>query len=195
MSRFGVSAAAAVGAAAAVYVNPGLVGDVPMLGEVISAVAAIADADADVGDGDGGPGKKKTEDDESSRGGGDDGGGGGVPARYRVLYKRAAAGSCVGWRVLAAIGYIESRHGANTGPSWAGALGPMQFMPETWRAYGRDGNGDGRADVHDPADAIPAAAGYLCAHGAATDLRTAIWHYNHSWSYVNQVLTVADRLR
>lgn len=97
--------------------------------------------------------------------------------------------------MLAAVGYVESRHGANTGPSSAGALGPMQFIPDTWRTYGRDGNGDGRKDVHDPDDAVPAAAAYLCAHGAATDVRGALWHYNHSWRYVDHVLAVADRLR
>lgn len=172
MSR--VAAAAAVaGALAVACVNPAVFRDVPMLGELVTAAAAVTGGD----------------------GGRNGGGRDGIPAAYRALYKRAAADSCVDWRVLAAIGYVESRHGAATGPSSAGALGPMQFMPATWRAYGRDGNGDGRKDVHDPADAIPAAAGYLCAHGAATNLRAALWHYNHSSRYVDHVLAVADQLR
>lgn len=191
MSRFAGVAAVGVVLAVVVYVNPAAVADVPMVGAVVSAAATLTDAlgeggGAKTGAGAGGKGKPD---------GGADGAGEGIPAAYRVLYKRAAAGSCVKWRVLAAIGYVESRHGAHTGPSSAGALGPMQFMPATWRAYGRDGNGDGRSNVHDPADAIPAAAGYLCAHGAARDLRGALWHYNHSSRYVDQVLAVADRLR
>jgi murein DD-endopeptidase MepM/ murein hydrolase activator NlpD len=48
------------------------------------------------------------------------------------------------------------------GPSSAGAIGPMQFLPGTWRTWGRDGNRDGRADVYEPADAIVSAAHYLC---------------------------------
>ncbi|TDD74849.1 lytic transglycosylase domain-containing protein, partial [Actinomadura rubrisoli] len=173
MSR--VAAAAAVaGALGVACINPGVFGDVPMLGELVTAVAAFTDA---YGAGEGGSRGGKPGTGGPGAGGGDEpdgadgGGGAGIPAAYRSLYKRAAAGSCVDWQVLAAIGYVESRHGANTGPSSAGALGPMQFMPATWRSYGRDGDRDGRKDVHDPADAVPAAAAYLCDHGAATNLR------------------------
>ncbi|WP_433474963.1 lytic transglycosylase domain-containing protein [Spirillospora sp. CA-142024] len=196
MSR--VAAAAAVaGALGVACINPGVFRDVPMLGELVTAVAAVTDTS---GDGSGGGGKPGADGKHAPEGkDAPDGAAGsdrdGIPAAYRALYKRAAADSCVDWQVLAAIGYVESRHGANTGPSSAGALGPMQFIPDTWRDYGRDGNGDGRKDVHDPADAIPAAAGYLCAHGAATNLRGALWHYNHSTRYVDHVLVVADRLR
>ncbi|MGP4030252.1 lytic transglycosylase domain-containing protein [Actinomadura sp. 3N407] len=197
MSR--VTAAAAVaGTLGVACINPGVFREVPMLGELATAAASFTDA-AGAGEGSGGGGKPGKGDpgtdgeDEPDGANGD--GGPGIPAAYRALYKRAAEDSCVDWQVLAAIGYVESRHGANTGPSSAGALGPMQFMPATWRSYGRDGDGDGRKDVHDPADAIPAAAGYLCAHGAATDLRGALWHYNHSQRYVADVLAVADRLR
>lgn len=182
MTKVGAPAIAAMGVAVAVvYTNPGLVADlrrptdIPVLGRLISAVAAYGDRD--------------TEDARAA------GSRGGIPAEYRVLYKKAGDDSCVSWRVLAAIGYVESRHGANTGPSSAGALGPMQFMPATWRAYGRDGNHDGHKNVHDPADAVPAAAGYLCANGAATNLRGAIWHYNHSWAYVDQVIATSRRIR
>jgi Transglycosylase SLT domain len=114
---------------------------------------------------------------------------------YLELYQQAA-GTCPGlsWTVLAAIGQIESGHGRNVGPSSAGALGPMQFMPATWRSYGVDGDGDGKADIMDPYDAVPTAARYLCANGAGRGgaaLSNAIWHYNHSQSYVNAVLSLA----
>jgi hypothetical protein len=119
----------------------------------------------------------------------------GKAGSYLELYQRAAA-TCPGlsWTVLAAIGQIESGHGRNVGPSSAGALGPMQFMPATWRSYGVDGDGDGKADIMDPFDAVPAAAKYLCVNGAGrggSSLSNAIWHYNHSQSYVNGVLSLA----
>ena len=120
----------------------------------------------------------------------------GRPGSYLELYK-AAATRCAGlsWTVLAAIGQVESGHGRDNGPSSAGALGPMQFMPATWKAYGVDGDGDGKADIWSPYDAVPGAANYLCATGAGKGgekLRKAIWHYNHSWSYVDKVMGIAQ---
>ena len=80
------------------------------------------------------------------------------------------------------IGAIESGHGRNNGPSSAGALGPMQFMPATWEAYGMGG------DVNNPRDAILGAANYLAANGGnqgtPEGLDNALWHYNHSAHYV-----------
>src|SRR5690606_4940186 len=90
---------------------------------------------------------------------------------------------------------VESNHGRNNGPSSAGALGPMQFMPATWKAYGVDGDGDGEADIWSPFDAVPSAAKYLCRYGAGQGgekLRKAVWFYNHSWAYVDRVLARAD---
>ncbi|MFG1699160.1 lytic transglycosylase domain-containing protein [Nonomuraea sp. NPDC049309] len=120
----------------------------------------------------------------------------GRPRSYLELYK-ASATRCPGlsWTVLAAIGQVESGHGRNNGPSSAGALGPMQFMPATWEHYGVDGDGDGKKDIWSPYDAVPAAADYLCANKAGQGgerLRKAIWFYNHSWDYVNKVLAIAD---
>ena len=121
------------------------------------------------------------------------------PASYRELYLASAA-YCPGlrWQVLAAIGQIESDHGRNAGPSSAGALGPMQFLPSTWAAYGVDGDGDGRADITDPFDAVPAAALYLCRNGAGAggqSLYDAVYAYNHADWYVQEVLDLADRYR
>ncbi|MCK9929252.1 lytic murein transglycosylase [Frankia sp. Mgl5] len=73
------------------------------------------------------------------------------------------------------------------------AVGPMQFIPTTWRTSGRDGSGDGRRDPQNIHDATLAAGGYLCAHGRDVSrpdqLRAAIFSYNPSASYVNAVLT------
>jgi hypothetical protein len=114
---------------------------------------------------------------------------------YLELYQQGAR-RCPGlsWSVLAAIGQIESDHGRNAGPSSAGALGPMQFLPATWQTYGVDGDRDGRADIMNPYDAVPAAARYLCVNGAGRggrQLYTAIFRYNHADWYVQQVLALA----
>ena len=71
----------------------------------------------------------------------------------------------------------------------------MQFIPATWRAYGIDGNGDGVNDPFNINDAALGAAHYLCVAGGnlRTDggLRKAVLAYNHSDSYVNEVLALA----
>ncbi|MCU1589789.1 MAG: Lytic transglycosylase catalytic [Frankiales bacterium] len=118
---------------------------------------------------------------------------------YRELYIESAR-YCPGlpWQVLAAIGQVESGHGRNVGPSSAGALGPMQFMPATWAYSGVDGDGDGKADIMNPYDAVPAAALYLCRAGAANGqqgLYDAIFSYNHADWYVKEVLGLAARYR
>lgn len=104
---------------------------------------------------------------------------GDIPQDLLPLYRQAAS-TCPGlsWTVLAGVGKIESNHNRPAGQvSSAGAQGPMQFLPATWTAYAVDGNADGSADPFDPADAIPAAASYLCAHGAARDTPTAVAAY------------------
>ncbi|UOZ05650.1 lytic murein transglycosylase [Amycolatopsis sp. WQ 127309] len=74
---------------------------------------------------------------------------------------------------------------------WDRAVGPMQFIPSTWRRWAADGNGDGRADPENVSDAAEASGRYLCAGGR--DLRTpsgldaAILGYNHSAVYLRQV--------
>ena len=92
------------------------------------------------------------------------------------------------WEVLAAINEIETDYGRNLNVSSAGALGWMQFMPATWEMYGVDGNQDGLKDPYNPVDAIFAAARYLKAAGAETDLRKAIFAYNHADWYVDSVI-------
>ncbi|MGL4173317.1 MAG: lytic murein transglycosylase [Actinomycetota bacterium] len=118
-------------------------------------------------------------------------------ADYFNLY-RTAATTCPGmeWTLLAAVGQVESGHGRNVGPSSAGAIGPMQFMPATFGQYGVDGDGDGDKDAWDAADAIYSAANYLCASGAGSPrtIRDALFAYNRAQWYVDLVLGVQKQI-
>ncbi len=121
-----------------------------------------------------------------------------MPKReYVKLYKESAEKYGFGkdWYVLAAVGQVESNHGQNMGPSSAGAMGPMQFLPSTWATSGVDGNGDGAANIMDPEDAVPAAAGYLKEGGAPRDWYAALYSYNHAEWYVKKVFAVAEAYR
>jgi len=119
-----------------------------------------------------------------------------IPADWLARYQTAAR-DCAGlpWEVLAAIGSIETGHGANRRTSSAGAVGPMQFLPSTWAAYGVDADGSGRADIRNADDAVHTAARFLCASGGGypRTLRKALWNYNHADWYVDAVLALAGR--
>ena len=129
----------------------------------------------------------------------------GIPATYLSLYRRAGREYGIPWQVLAAIGSIETDHGRSRAPgvrsgvnSYGCCAGPMQFNlrdgpPSTWDRYGVDGNRDGTRDVYDPADAIASAANYLRAllRDAGGNLSQAVFGYNHSQAYVNDVLARA----
>jgi len=117
--------------------------------------------------------------------------------QYMDLYRESAEDYGFGpdWYVLAAVGKVESNHGESMGPSSAGAMGPMQFIPSTWETSGVDGDGDGIANVMDPEDAIPAAASYLKGGGAPQDWYRALYSYNHADWYVKKVLAVAEAYR
>ncbi|GAA4631318.1 NlpC/P60 family protein [Actinoallomurus vinaceus] len=123
----------------------------------------------------------------------------GIPSNYLQLYKKAGQQYGVPWNLLAGIGKIETDHGrsnlpgVHSGSNSVGAGGPMQFMPGTWASFGIDGDGDHKRDRYDPADAIPGAANYLKHSGAPTRTRTAVFAYNHSVQYVNDVLSWAKR--
>ncbi len=119
-----------------------------------------------------------------------------VPQRLVPIYIAAAVEYKLGIRgpsILASINEIESAFGSNMGPSSAGAVGWMQFMPETWDGYGVDANGDGRKDPYNPKDAIFAAANYLSASGAPGNWHDAIFAYNHAEWYVEDVERGAER--
>ena len=109
----------------------------------------------------------------------------------QALWLQAGAAYGIPWQVLAAINKIESNFGRNMGPSSAGAVGWMQFMPDTWLRWGTDGNRDGLADPWNPEDAIPSAARYLAAAEGRTDISRAIFAYNHAQWYVDDVLQLA----
>jgi soluble lytic murein transglycosylase-like protein len=106
-----------------------------------------------------------------------------------AYYREAQRRFRVSWNVLAAVNFVESKFGKLRSSSAAGAQGPMQFLPATWRAYGLGGN------VHEPHDAILGAANYLRASGAPRNLRLALYHYNPSRAYVDAVLRYARVMR
>ncbi len=111
-----------------------------------------------------------------------------IPLFLLPIYQAASAQYGVPWEILAAINEVETNYGSDLSVSTAGAVGWMQFMPETWLQYGVDALGAGYADPYNPVDAIFAAARYLSAAGAQADLHTAIFAYNHSEAYVESVL-------
>jgi cell wall-associated NlpC family hydrolase len=126
-----------------------------------------------------------------------------IPAAMLSLYEGAAA-TCPGlpWTVLAAIGTVESGNGTSnlpgvhSGANGAGAEGPMQFEPATFAAYDEPvpPGGADPPSPYDATDAVYAAARMLCADGGAggADISGAVFAYNHSASYVTQVLTLAQ---
>lgn len=117
-----------------------------------------------------------------------------IPDDIGQLYQAAAAAYGLPWTLLAGIGMEETAHGRNTATSTAGAQGLMQFMPATFATYGVDGDGDGTADIHNPADSAYSAANYLVASGVlkgADGVKQALYAYNHADWYVGDVLYYA----
>lgn len=90
----------------------------------------------------------------------------------------------------------DTDHGRwDTDTVWDRAVGPMQFIPTTWAGEGKDGNLDGVNDPNNMFDAILAAAFKLRRDGAPGDMATAIWQYNHSQKYVDDVMATAASYR
>jgi membrane-bound lytic murein transglycosylase B len=146
---------------------------------------------------------------------------GAVPAEYSSILVEAARRYQVPWQVLAGIYKVECDFGrspdAGCNPpgseNAAGAQGPGQFLPSTWRrslgphqlippgppttdaadGYATDGDGDGIADPWDPADAVASTARLLASDGAtdAGSVALAIFAYNHDPAYVREVLAYA----
>jgi Transglycosylase SLT domain len=128
---------------------------------------------------------------------------GGVPAADIPLFEGAAARFGLGARgpsILAAINYVESTFGTSnlagvhSGTNSAGAAGPMQFLAGTWATEAVNAPGDPPGqppNIYDEADAVYSAAHYLRDSGAPGDWPGAIFAYNHSGAYVQQVLSQA----
>ena len=104
-------------------------------------------------------------------------------------FQRAGRRFGISWHVLAAVMLVETRFGRVKSSSSAGAQGPMQFLPATWKAYGLGG------DIHDPRDAVMGAANYLHASGAPGDYARALHAYNPDRRYVDAVLRHARQIR
>ena len=159
-----------------------------VLGVAVLAAGAGAGIASILGGGDVGPSASATT---------------GIPAFMLALYKEAAT-TCPGlpWTVLAAIGTVESANdtstlpGVHSGANSAGAEGPMQFEPATFATYDEPvpPGGANPPTPYDPTDAVYAAARDLCANGAAngSNLSAAVFAYNHSNSYVTEVISLAQ---
>jgi peptidoglycan DL-endopeptidase CwlO len=138
-----------------------------------------------------------------------------IPANYLTWFRKVGAQYKVAWVILAGIGRVESDDGMTTlpgvhsGSNAYGAAGPMQIgiggastnnwggapvhpASEKVNGVATDEDGDGTASVYDPADAIAGAAKYLLEHGVLTNVQGAIFAYNHSDAYVQQVLSWAN---
>ncbi|MBB2913462.1 cell wall-associated NlpC family hydrolase [Streptosporangium becharense] len=134
-----------------------------------------------------------------------------IPEEYLKLYREHGKKIGVQWNVLAGVGKRETDHGRSTlpgvrsGTNYAGAAGPMQFLISTWggkpkikipstfNGYASDGDGDGWADVYNPADAILGAAKMLKRNGAPENVRRSLFVYNRAWWYVDQVMEIAGK--
>jgi hypothetical protein len=116
-----------------------------------------------------------------------------VPTALLPVYQACGTRYGISWEVLAAINKIETGFGTDLGTSGAGAEGWMQFLPQSWKEWGIDADGDGKAETTDPVDAICSAARYLAASGGETDIYDAVYAYNHADWYVKEVLADARR--
>jgi len=110
-----------------------------------------------------------------------------VPSDQMAVMQSAAGACGLPWQVLAAIADVESDYGRNMATSSAGAIGYGQFLPSSWARYG------GGGDPYKYQDALPAMAAFLCDHGGPSNLRDAIYAYNHGDWYVAEVLGLATR--
>jgi hypothetical protein len=109
-------------------------------------------------------------------------------AALRGYYEAAQRRFGIDWSVLAAVNFVESAFGRIRSASEAGARGPMQFLPATWRAFGMAGS------IDDPHDAILGAANLLHHNGAPRQLDQALFAYNHSTAYVRAIRRFARRM-
>jgi soluble lytic murein transglycosylase-like protein len=117
-----------------------------------------------------------------------------IPPFLLPIFQAAGTAYGIPWQVLAAVNEVETDYGRDLSVSSAGAEGWMQFLPSEWAQYGVDANGAGYEDPYNPADAIFAAARYLRAAGGDTNIKAAVFSYNHSQAYVESVMLRAQLL-
>ncbi|MFH8558866.1 NlpC/P60 family protein [Streptomyces celluloflavus] len=176
----------------AVAVGAGIgVGAIALIGVLVLFIAAVANGAA------GHQEEQETDGTQISAAGGQVGD---IPSKMLALYRQAAPAACQGldWTVLAAIGKVETDHARHpTMRSYAGAVGPMQFLPSTFKgyAYPVPPGGADPPTPWDATDAVYAAARMLCANGAKSGtgkgVYKAIYSYNHADWYVRKVLAQA----
>lgn len=113
-------------------------------------------------------------------------------ATKRDLVKNAASKYGIDWHILEAVWQVESGKSWDTSKrSYAGATGPMQFLPSTFRNYAPSG-----ASIYSASDSLDAAANLLASAGAKDgDIDSALYSYNHSSSYVAKVKRIASEIR
>jgi hypothetical protein len=116
-----------------------------------------------------------------------------VPTALLPVYQACGTRYGISWEVLAAINKVETGFGTDLGTSGAGAEGWMQFLPSSWKEWGTDADGNGKAETDDPVDAICSAARYLAASGGEADIYDAVLAYNHADWYAREVLADARR--
>jgi membrane-bound lytic murein transglycosylase B len=111
--------------------------------------------------------------------------------QLRELYRAAASKFGIDWKLIEAVHQVET--GKSTGgctKSSAGATGPMQFLPSTFRHYANEGN-----DICALKDSVYAGASLLANGGADVgDIDSALYNYNHSMSYVNLVKSIMNSI-
>lgn len=110
------------------------------------------------------------------------------PSRLLGYFQAAGATYDIPWQYLAAVELVETRMGRIRGLSPAGARGPMQFEPATWKEYGR-------GSIDSQHDSIMAAARFLAANGGRRRIGNALLHYNPSRSYVVAVESYAQEMQ
>jgi len=111
--------------------------------------------------------------------------------QLRALYREAGAKYGVDWRLIEAVHQVESGKSTSTcKSSYAGATGPMQFLPSTFRHYAEPG-----ASICDLRASVFAAANLLAQAGASSgDIDSALFSYNHSLAYVRLVKSVMESI-
>lgn len=105
----------------------------------------------------------------------------------KSYYVKSADAANIHWAYLAGINLIETRMGRIDGVSYAGAQGPMQFMPATWQWVGA-------GNVHSDHDAIMAAGRLLVENGAPQDMPRALFGYNNDVRYARAVQRYAEAM-